>query len=75
MSFEHKSVRKNLFLKASFCWDSRFFPREMDQKFPSAGLICCGNCYLDSILCYSKVFRLHAILHDAVGAVRSHTGK
>ena len=47
----------------------------MDQKFPFGGLIGYGNSYLDSLLCYSKVFRLHAILHDAAGAVRSHTGK
>ena len=34
-----------------------------------------NNSYLDSILCYSKVFRLHATLDDAAGAVRSHTGE
>ena len=32
MSFEHNSVRKNLFLSAYFCWDSRISLREMDQK-------------------------------------------
>ena len=47
----------------------------MDQKFPFSGLIGYGNPYLDSILCYSKVFRLHAKLNDAGGAVQSHTGK
>ena len=52
-----------------------FSLREMDQKFPFAALIGCGNSCLDSILCYSKVFRLHAISHYASGAVRSHTGK
>ena len=31
--------------------------------------------YLDSVFCYLKVFRLHAILHDAAGAARSHSGK
>ena len=30
---------------------------------------------LDSVIRYSKVFRLHAILHDAAGAVRTHSGK
>ena len=33
MSFENNSVRKNLFLSACFCWDSRISLREMDQKF------------------------------------------
>ena len=32
MTFKHNSVRKNLFLSACFCWDSRLSLREMDQK-------------------------------------------
>ena len=75
MSFEHNRVRKDLFLSAYFCWYSRLCLREKDQKTPFDGLIGYGNSYLDSIICYSKVFRLHAILQDAAGAVRSHTGK
>ena len=75
MSFEHNSVRKNLFLSACFCWDSGLSLREMDQKFKFGGLIGYGSSCLYSVLCYSKVFRLHAILHDAAGAVRSHSGK
>ena len=75
MSFQHNSVRKNLFLSAAFCWDSRLSLREMDQKYRFGGHIGYGNSYLDSVFRYSNVFRLHAILHDAPGAVRSHTGK
>ena len=47
----------------------------MDQQFEFGGLIGYGNSCLDSVFCYSKVFRRHAILHDAAGAVRSHSGK
>ena len=65
MSFERNSVRKNLFLSAGFCWDSGFSLREMDQKFKFGGLIGYGNSCWASVFCYSKVFRLHAILHDA----------
>ena len=75
MSFEHNSVRKNLFLIACFCWDSRLSLREMDQKVKFGGTIGYGDSYLDSVFRYSKVFRLHAILHDAAGAVRAHSGK
>ena len=75
MSFEHNSVRNNLFLSAYFCWDSGLLLREMDQKFEFGGLIGYGNSCLDSVFCYSKVFRLHAILHDAAGAVRARSGK
>ena len=75
MSFEHNSVRKNLFLSACFCWDSRLPLREMDQKFKFGGTIGYEDSYFDSVFRYSKVFRLHAILHDAAGAVRVHSGK
>ena len=75
MSFEHNIVRKNLFLSACFCWNSRLSLREMDQKFPFGGLIGYGNSYLDCVFRYSKVIWLHAILHDAAGAVRAHGGK
>ena len=47
----------------------------MDQKFKFGGFIGYGNSYLDSVFRYSKVFRLHAILHDAAGALRSYKGK
>ena len=75
MTFEQNSVRKNLFLSACFCWNSRLSLREMDQKFKFGGLIGYGNSYLDSVFRYTKVFRLHAILHYAAGAVRLRTGK
>ena len=45
MTFEHNSVRKNLFLSACFCWDSRLSLHEMDQKFKFGGLIGYGNSY------------------------------
>ena len=75
MSFEHIGVRKKLFSSACFCWDSRLSLREMDQKFNFGGLIGDGNPSLDSVFRYSKVFRLHAILHDAAGSVRANSGK
>ena len=75
MSFELNSVRKNLVLSACLCWASSLSLCEMDQKFKFGGLIGYGNSCLDSVFRYSKVFRLHAIVHDAAGAVRAHTGK
>ena len=73
LSFEYNSVRKNLFLSACFCWESRLSPREMDQKFKFRGTIGYGNSYLE--LFHLKIFRLHAILHDAAEAVRAYSGK
>ena len=74
-SFEHNGVRKNLFLSACFCWDSRLSLRELDQKTKFGGTIGDGDSYLDSLFRYSELFRLHAILHDAAGAVRLRTSK
>ena len=45
MTFEHNSVRKNLFLSACFCWDSRLSLHEMDQKFKIGGLVGYGNSF------------------------------
>ena len=75
MTFKRISVRENLFLIACLCWDSGLLLRQMDQYFKFGGLIVYGNSCLDSLLRYSKVFRLHAILHDAAGAVRTHSGE
>ena len=75
MSFEHHSVHKNFFLSARFCWDSRLFLCEMDQKLNFGGLIGYGNSYLDSVFRCSKVFRLYAKVHDPAGAVRAPCGK
>ena len=75
MSFEHISVRKNLFLSAYFCWDSRLSLREMDQKNKFGGTIGYWDTYLEFVFRHFKDFRLHAILHDAAGAVLAHSGK
>ena len=75
LTFEHNSVRKNLFLSAYFCWDSRLSLRGMDQKFEFVGTIGDGNSYLELLFRHFKICRLYAILHDAAGAVRAHSGK
>ena len=49
LSFENNRVRKNLILSACFCWDSRLYSSEMDQKFIFGGLVGYGNSCLDSI--------------------------
>ena len=51
------------------------FSARDEQKIERGGLIGYGNSFLDSAFRYSKEFRLHATLHDAAGAVRSHSGK
>ena len=47
MSFEHNSARKNLFLSANFCWESRLSLREVDQKLIFGGTFGYADSYLD----------------------------
>ena len=75
LSFKHNNVRENLFLSACFWWDSRISLREREQRNKFGGSIGYGDSYLGTLFCHFKVFRLHAILHDAAGAVRAHNGK
>ena len=75
MSFENNSVPKNLYLSAFFFWDSRLSLREMDQKIQFGESIGYGDSYLEFLFRHFIKFRLHAILHDAAGAVREYSGK
>ena len=50
-------------------------PRNGPKEFPFGGLIGYGDSHLDKIFRFSKVFRLHSILHDAAGAIYLHNGK
>ena len=74
-SFKHNWVRENVFLSACLCWESRLSLRETDQKYKFGGTISYGNSYSELLFRHFKIFRLHAILHDAAGAVRAHSGK
>ena len=47
----------------------------MDQKYKFGGTTGYRNSYLEFLFRHFKIFRLHAILHYAAGAVRAHSGK
>ena len=47
----------------------------MDQKILFGGTIGYGDSYLEFLFGDFEVFRLLALLHDAAGAVRAHSGK
>ena len=74
MSFEHTGVRKTLFLNARFCWDSRDFLYDLDQKFNFVGTNGYGDLYFEFLFRQFQLFRLHAMLHDAAGPVRANSG-
>ena len=74
MSFEHNSVRKNLFLVACFCGDSKLSSREIDQKLKLGGTLGYGDSYLEFSFHHFERFRLHELPRDAAGAVQAHSG-
>ena len=47
----------------------------MNDLYPHGEIIGYGDSYLDSVLRHSKVFLLHAILHDAAVAVYTEKKK
>ena len=73
--FSSNTKRKNLFLCTCIVLDPDINLKEMDQKFPFGGLIGYGNSCMDYFFANSKIFRLHAILHDSAGSVKSITKK
>ena len=72
--FLNNEKRKNCFLAACKIWDQNINLKEIDQNFPHGRLIGYGDSILDFFLARSKVFRLHAILHDSAGAVKANQG-
>ena len=73
--FPSKTKRINVFLCTCFVLDPNINLKEMDQKFHFEGLIGYGNYCLDYFFANFKIFRLHAILPDSAGSVKSSTEK
>ena len=73
LKLSHNSSRRILFLSADFRWDARLFLRETDQKLKFWWNYWLWGSYLEVFP--SEIFRPQAIIHDAAGAVKSHSGK
>ena len=72
--FPRNTIRKNYFLAAC-----KFIFPEVDLELVDSackygGKIGINNSKLDLIFRHSKIFRLHAILHDAAGYMKSTAG-
>ena len=73
--FSSNTKRKTLFLCTCIVLDPDINLKEMDQKFTFGRLIGYGNSCIDYFLEIQKLFRLHAIVHDATGSVKTTTYK
>lgn len=61
------TTRKNYFLAACKLFDCNCDFEDVNELTPYGGLIGCDDSRLENYLNFSKIFRLHAVLHDAAG--------
>ncbi len=71
--FPTNHYRKNYFLAACFTIDFKVDLDVANEKCPYGGLIGIGKSRLDNYLRRYKIFRLHAILHDAAGFMKRYS--
>lgn len=71
--FPNKTTRHVYFLAACCVFHPNLTVEDLEQiseSNPYGGLIGIGNSYLEALFNISKIFRLHAVLHDAAGCVK-----
>ena len=68
--YPENSIRANYFRAACYHLDYTINPEEIIADCPYGGLISIGDSWLENILGKYKIFRLHAVLHDASGYMK-----
>ena len=69
--FSLNTNRKNYFLAACLCYDSKLNIASVNEECPFGGIIGVGDSYLENFLGFFKLFKLHAVLHDASGFMKT----
>ena len=72
--FTENSTRKNYFLATCCHIENQVDLEFVNESCPHGGIIGINNSRLDVIFKRFKVFRLHAILHDACGYMNDYQG-
>ena len=70
--FPKNSRRKNAFLAVCYSLNNEINLRYVNELAEFGGLIGPGNSNFDFFFKFFKVFRLHAIFHDAFGFMKSN---
>ena len=70
--FPRNTLRKNAFLAVCYCIDKDVNLWDINDMAEFGGLIGPGNSILDKYFKHFKIFRLHAIFHDAFGFMKSN---
>lgn len=74
-TFIQNNARKNYFLSACLYIDPEADIEALNRDCPYGGIIGIDDSNLDSVFNRFKVFRLHAILHDAAGYMKAKYNK
>jgi len=72
-TFAKNSKRKNYFLAACKCINPHIDLYDVNVKSPFGGLIGVDDSRLESIFSFSKIMRMHAVLHDASGFMKRYS--
>lgn len=70
--FPKNTRRKNAFLAVCYCINNEIKLHDVNALAEFGGLIGPGNSKLDQYFKHFKIFRLHAIFHDAFGFMKSN---
>ena len=71
--FPRNPKNKNAFLGVCYCLDKNVNLHDINDFAPYGGLIGPGKTYMDRCLKYFKLFRMHAVFHDAFGFMKSNS--
>ena len=74
-SFANNTERKNYFLAVCYSHDPSVDLELVNERAPFGGIIRIGNLKLENIFGNFKIFKLHAVLNDAAGFMRTNYSK
>ena len=74
-TFAKNSKRKNYFLAACKCISPHIDLHDVNVKSPFGGLIGVNDSRLERIFSFSKIMRMHAVLHDASGFMKRYSNE
>ena len=70
--FEDNTERKNFFLAVCYFHDPIVDLKLINEKAPFGGIIGIGDSKLEKVFGKFKIFKLHAVLHDAAGFMKTN---
>ena len=73
--FEDETEGKNSFLAVCYFHYPSVDLKLINEKAPFGGIICIGDSKLEKVIGKIKVIKLHALLHNAAGVMKTNYSK